>query len=615
VPGAESQHKKRSRTFGDAAWMVERCADERWAHFIRLLREGRLLPLVGAGVSIPVLPGGEKLARQLRGCIEQYRDGFGIPEEMLGLGKLAEIAIRLRGAAQVCEELGIASWATEKSPTRAHRYLVMLAADGYIDEIISTNYDGCIERAWRELGPGERGELAVISDASKLHCRRRGVGLRLYKINGCAKELNKIQQGRREDEHGGREINSCAKEWNKAPDKSDQKNNQLERAAESILLTDTQLQGVSNSAERRWVRDLLRNHARSHTLVLSGFGSDEPQVWHVVRLILEELRDLRESVANSDSESEPRELEPHLWAVLYGTQIPFHIFTALHDDWLLRHPRDPTDQEGSFNGRLDNLFSACDRRFFSCCCGSGLDAGDFWCRVWREGLLENLADHRGAVAAAFVRRVAGRRGRPERAEDSILFQVWGDIVVEVQGELPLSEPTSWSSGGSGSGQGAEEESSGQGAPGVSWVGGRYATTREEPDYWVAVVLLALGGAAERLQQEWEVEEPWVGLRPVGEGRARLRDSRGEAGELVGGVEARLRGETVELRIPADLAHGWGGDGWMGKGGQSEIVAGLRQDIRRWLRHGNWIDAARREESERRARYKQRRVEDESVASE
>lgn len=171
-------------------------------------------------------------------------------------------------------------------PTAAHYYIAFLAREGLIDEVITTNYDTCIEEAYcNTFGPagaapeGDSPALAIDSLAEyRAKGGKRFTGgrskqrcLKIYKINGCANKL------------------LC-----KSPEDGD-----CDRYCENILLTEKDLQDWRN---RAWVRDLFRDRLRSRTILFSGFGSDEPQVRHTALQVCEEF-------ASEASENQKRQRE------------------------------------------------------------------------------------------------------------------------------------------------------------------------------------------------------------------------------------------------------------------------------------------------------------------
>lgn len=159
---------------------------------------------------------------------------------------------------------------TNLEPTDAHYYIAYLAREGLIDEIITTNYDTCMEKAYcntygLENPFAENTPALVISTLSEYRDKggkkftRNPVMrcLKIYKINGCAGKLPK------KEEHGSENC-KC----------------------NTILLTERDLQDWRH---RSWARDLFRDRMRSHTILFSGFGSDEPQVRFTAMQICEEF--------------------------------------------------------------------------------------------------------------------------------------------------------------------------------------------------------------------------------------------------------------------------------------------------------------------------------------
>lgn len=253
---------------------------------------GGVVPFLGAGVSMECCgPDGRKIAKTAYMtccvCDQLYKDktvvcrllanktikrccrGKGNPF----CGKrmsLAEACERYTWDKEmdslVCNVLYIGKF-TELEISRAHRYIAYLAREGLVQEVITTNYDTCIEKAYSEsLGVGKEDAAFSIGDLEEY--RRYGGKtktepntmipyLKVYHVNGCAKKLN---ESKTKDE--------------------------LHQACESIVLTERQLQ---DWGKRQWAKDLLRDRLRSKNVVFSGFGSPEPQVRHTVLQILEEF--------------------------------------------------------------------------------------------------------------------------------------------------------------------------------------------------------------------------------------------------------------------------------------------------------------------------------------
>lgn len=182
------------------------------------------------------------------------------------LSRLAELGGLLIGAREVCEELKIDEYA-ELEPLASHRYLAYLAREGVIREVITTNYDCCIERAFEESLPSgtDHGQyLAPISsleDYRSEAAKHMGPGhLLVYKINGCAETYKK------------QKASGCHRLW--------------DDASSRIILTERQLQSFRSE---NWAQDLLRDRARTRSFLFSGFGSEEPQIRHSVLTLLDEF--------------------------------------------------------------------------------------------------------------------------------------------------------------------------------------------------------------------------------------------------------------------------------------------------------------------------------------
>ena len=188
----------------------------------------------------------------------------------VSLDRLAEVSTWISDPRSVCKVLRIECFTT-LVPRPAHRYIAYLVREGLVDEVVTTNWDTCIEQALRSsFGPRLAPRLDPDGKGSPFHrisriddyrrwgaFRRRGRGrrrpvLRLYKINGCA----------------------AAYERDPAAE------------ADRIALTEHQLQGFRDN---HWAADLFRDRARGHRLLFSGFGSSAPQIRHPVMALAREF--------------------------------------------------------------------------------------------------------------------------------------------------------------------------------------------------------------------------------------------------------------------------------------------------------------------------------------
>ena len=114
----------------------------------------------------------QTLLKQLE---NQYPDVFGIPLAVPGAPSLAWNFLRLQdkygdGAVQ---------------PDAEHRLLALLAVEGAVSEVITTNWDALIEHAYAALGCAPC--LEIVACAEELN--RSGDGVLVFKIHGCAERM------------------------------------------------------------------------------------------------------------------------------------------------------------------------------------------------------------------------------------------------------------------------------------------------------------------------------------------------------------------------------------------------------------------------------------------
>ena len=183
------------------------------------------------------------------------------------LGRVAEVVGWVIGEEAVQKVIGL-DLLTKLEPCLGHQYLAYLAREGLVTEIITTNFDTCLEKAYRRtFGPLEQvdGNPCCPAVVCRLPEYRQYGGklweriggqqrpvLKLYKINGCAEQRQ--PKGPTED--------GC------------------------IQLTERQLHSFR---KQPWTEHLFCDRARCRSLVFNGFGSDEPQIRHTVLTLCEEF--------------------------------------------------------------------------------------------------------------------------------------------------------------------------------------------------------------------------------------------------------------------------------------------------------------------------------------
>jgi len=240
------------------------------------------------------------------------------------LGKLCEVLEQedILDHSQIVKTLRIKDF-SDLQPVPAHYYIAFLVHEGLINEVITTNYDCCLRKAIENTSQKSnhiKSESIFDLESYRKKGSRRllphnGNILRVYKINGCAKNLL---------------------------DKENYK---------SILLTEKQLQHMDN---RKWAKDLLRDRARSRSIIFSGFGSDEPQVRFTILRLIEEFS--KDGTNNNTNDKEPKN---PIWVHAYGS-LTFSQKQLMHSYWRAHNSVDIKQQinQHTFTGEdIEKLYS------------------------------------------------------------------------------------------------------------------------------------------------------------------------------------------------------------------------------------------------------------------
>lgn len=280
--------------------MIQRmeCTDVRpvepvFARLVDRFLDGGVVPFIGAGVSFAAtlfsgdgqqIACTEHMIRSLQAalgnCCKEYcgKGAASATEDgTRSLAKLAEEYIwAQRSLGNSCpytslvrEVLQVHKFA-ELGPLPAHRYIAFLAREGCIEEIMTSNYDTCLSRAFRDTFYGEWRD-SLVEQIADLDSYRAHAGRRHHKANG---PMLKIYH-----------INGCAECVQDREDKS-RDAGMLEAQCATILLTEAQLQ---DWRQRHWSREMLKDRLRTRSILFSGFGSPEPQVRHTVMQVIEEF--------------------------------------------------------------------------------------------------------------------------------------------------------------------------------------------------------------------------------------------------------------------------------------------------------------------------------------
>lgn len=284
----------------------------------------------------------------------------------VSLDRLAEVHAWLHGEENTCKVVNINKFA-ELKPLHAHQYLACLAREGLITEIISTNYDCCIEKAFTRSflpdAPEDPNDdpLAVIRDLPeyreyggrlKIADSLQRPVLHLYKINGCADRYAVHSEPSR------------------------------------IILTEKQLQ---NFRDDKWAQDLLADRARRRNLLFCGFGSEEPQVRHTALAISNEFHVDRNN---------PRPLDdiyklpnaPFLSTYRQPSFAQLQIMVShIRAHMTLKEYRD-LEVSAKINSWLGNIFSGKDARYLGAA-SDELNADLFFKRLYQAAFGRLLARH------------------------------------------------------------------------------------------------------------------------------------------------------------------------------------------------------------------------------
>ncbi|MDK2886255.1 MAG: hypothetical protein PWP54_813 [Thermosipho sp. (in: thermotogales)] len=180
------------------------------------------------------------------------------------------------------------------TPTKAHFYLAFLAREGLITEVITTNYDTLLEKAYLKTFGFDDKEIDSILVQDEEKSYKENIVVRIFDRKSFAR-FSSLKSFERKDVDTDDEsyvlkvykINGCSFELK----------NRNSNFYEKILITSQQLQ---DWRERQWAADLFRYKLRSTSLLFIGYGSDEPQVLHTMQKVFEESKSDFANESNSN---------------------------------------------------------------------------------------------------------------------------------------------------------------------------------------------------------------------------------------------------------------------------------------------------------------------------
>jgi len=293
--------------------MDSNMSNETFAYLIRQILNENCTPVLGAGISYPSkTKQGETdvhktermieiIAKKL--CKDVTFEGAGKDKKIcencdkkgkceirkeISSGALSKLSQRYtwkENHKKLVEILKIKEF-NDLCPTKAHYYLAFLAREGLITEVITTNYDTLMEKAYlKTFGFDDKEIDRILGLQCNEESYKENIVVRIYDRKSFARfsSLKRFENKsvKIDDEAyvlKVYKINGCAFEL------TNNNNNFYEK----ILLTSQQLQ---DWRERQWAADLFRYKLRSTTLLFIGYGSDEPQVLHTMQKVFEESKD------------------------------------------------------------------------------------------------------------------------------------------------------------------------------------------------------------------------------------------------------------------------------------------------------------------------------------
>lgn len=285
----------------------------------RKILEGKVVPFLGAGISNDTETPGRTfnpsagaltkyLAESLKDLLGPHLPQFignmlsgdecksDLDKRFInaGLSRIAELHFQVAGEEKTYEAMRIRNM-RELIPSPAHFYISYIILEGCIEEVITTNYDCCLEEALlrtncegktplviRELHEYQSGGEPFYTDdfqpptqqLIKKKFDEKPLNVRIHKINGCIQEFIQTRAD-------GRHTNKkCEKH--------------------KLILTEAQLQNWRHD----WAREMFRDRLRTRTILFSGFGSEEPQIRHTMLEVLREFEQKSFLVNNNDHRSD-----------------------------------------------------------------------------------------------------------------------------------------------------------------------------------------------------------------------------------------------------------------------------------------------------------------------
>jgi hypothetical protein len=364
----------------------------RWNKLIEACLGGRLMPFLGAGVSIYANLGGDDRAPHYKDNmpatgiltaqilfnlqssdklpdlptwakaeLERITGPINCPNKNPSFADAAQLFIDLHrdgehGLFENGGPLDIRLFLSVQ-PTLAHRALAWLVRENLFSEVVTTNYDCALETAFAQSF-GKHSAKNEIFHAISNHTDYREKSPRAQRSHeGASVPVLRVYK-----------INGCARRYHDKRVRGDAKQTTQNLGPGFLVITDRHLQDFGR---RQWAQDLFRDRFRSRQIVFSGFGAEEPQIRFTALRVIEEFAEAKEPTSPSTAG-----VDPHCFLQCFGSDLSAS---------QLQIAKAACGHLGATPDPTPSIFTGSDLAEFSRSpANQGLSASLFWRRVHRD---------------------------------------------------------------------------------------------------------------------------------------------------------------------------------------------------------------------------------------
>jgi hypothetical protein len=373
----------------------------RWTRLVESCVAGKIMPFVGAGISVDApldvglaLAGSPAIMPRTADLTARMLDRLGqLPlhdqlntwqrSELRRLTEIreahehkkvpppsladaAQLYTDVRGEQALFEDDGPLPMRLFRSvePTLAHQAIAWLAREGLFTEVITTNYDCALEKAYARTFPPPPAAYYKDTWALVKHARDNLGCLRsVHDLAGYREHANQRQVTLPNHQPAYvlrvHKINGCAHPYAEgSPARPDG----------FLVITDRHLQSFD---ARHWANDLFRDRFRCRQIVFTGFGAEEPQVRFTALRVIEEFA--RPAATPSPNASTTPQ-HPHCYIHVFGDTLTSPQLQ------IAKAATSSSDEKSSMP--LSAVFTKRDLPHFSTACPHGLDSNAFWLELY-----------------------------------------------------------------------------------------------------------------------------------------------------------------------------------------------------------------------------------------